>query len=35
MRGDLTWLDASIKSIRDVTPTVREFRIMPAGHPQE
>jgi ferredoxin-NADP reductase len=33
MRGDVTWLDASIKSIRDVTPTVREFRIMPAGGP--
>lgn len=31
MRSTLTWLDAVIESHRDVTPTVREFCIKPAG----
>lgn len=31
MRSTLTWTDAVIQSLHDVTPTVREFTIQPAG----
>lgn len=33
MQGELTWLDATIKSASDVTPSIRQFHIAPAGRP--
>src|SRR2546426_9314422 len=31
MRSSQTWTDAVIESLRDVTPTVREFSLRPTG----
>ncbi len=31
MRNAPSWLDATVESMRDVTPTVREFSLRPAG----
>jgi ferredoxin-NADP reductase len=33
MQGELSWLDATIKSASDVTPSIRQFQIIPAGGP--
>src|SRR5260370_42373796 len=35
MQGELYWLDATIKSASDVTPSIRQFQIAPAGGPPQ